>query len=108
MSISDFVEWVVANGQSSRCRLRRKESGNLEDEPAVRLVVFRRRLNHQYRHGVHLLCAGSRQSFGRDPDRQHRPVLLTDLGRDVFARCRARHLKDRSQRRHDRGRDGAA
>jgi hypothetical protein len=88
--------------------VRRKESGNLEDEPAVRLVVFRRRLNHQYRHGVHLLCAGSRQSFGRDPDRQHRPVLLTDLGRDVFARRRARHVKDRSERRHDRGRGGAA
>ena len=48
------------------------------------------------------------QGFGRDPDRQHRPVLLINLGRDVFARRRARHGKDRSQRRHDRGRGGAA
>lgn len=76
--------------------VRRKESTNLEDEPAVLLVVSRRRVNHQCRHGVHLLCAGFRQGFGRDPDRQHRPVLLTDLGRDVFARRRACHVKDRS------------
>ena len=64
--------------------------------------------NHQFRHGVHLLRVGFRQGFGRDPDRQHRPVLLIDLGRDVFARRRARHVKDSSQRRHDRGRGGAA
>jgi uncharacterized membrane protein len=88
--------------------VRRKESTNLEDEPALLLVVSRRRVNHQCRHGVHLLCAGFRQGFGRDPDRQHRPVLLINLGRDVFARRRARHGKDRSQRRHDRGRGGAA
>src|SRR5215831_6199439 len=43
--------------------VRRKESGNLEDEPAVLLMVSRRRNNHQFRHGMHLPCAGFRQGF---------------------------------------------
>src|SRR5262245_58699372 len=88
--------------------VRRKESGNLEDEPAVLLVVSRRGNNHQPRHGMHLLCAGFGQRFSGDPDRQHRSVLLTGVGGDVFARRRTGDREDCSQRRHDRGWGSAA
>ena len=74
-AVTATSSFIVSILDSLVCR---KESRNLEDEPTVFLVVSRRRYNHQFRHGVHLLCVGFRQGFGGDPDRQHRPVLLID------------------------------
>ena len=64
----DFVIYRVAI-DSLVCR---KEPRNLEDEPAVFLVVSGRRYNDQLWHGMHLLRAGFRQGLGGDPHRQHR------------------------------------
>src|SRR6266536_4771723 len=71
------------------------------------LVVSRRRRDHQSRHDLYLLRAGSGQGLGGDPHQQHRALLLAHLRRALSARRRARHLENRPQRHHDHWRRGA-
>jgi hypothetical protein len=62
------------------------ELRDLADEPAVLWWFLAAGLTISVAMVCIYYALDLRQGFGRDPDRQHRPVLLIDLGRDVLTR----------------------